>query len=140
MAVSRDYLDYVLEQLTGLGRVRSRRMFGGAGLYCEEIFFALISDDTLYLRVDAEGRSHFIARGMAAFRPYADRPDISTTYFEVPADVLEDARELIAWSRRAIAAALAAAKLSSARARRSSKGSAGAKRKRLGARRGQRGL
>ena len=110
MAVSRDYLDYVLEQLVGLGRVRSRRMFGGAGLYCDEIFFAIISDDTLYLRVDGLSRPDFVARGMAAFRPYADRPEISMTYFAVPAEVLEDARELVPWSRRAVAAALAAAK------------------------------
>ena len=118
MAVSRDYLDYVLEQLAGLGRLRSRRMFGGAGLYCDEIFFAIISDDTLYLRVDARSRPDFVARGMAAFRPYADRPEISMTYFAVPAEVLEDARELVPWSRRAVAAALAAAKLVARRLRR----------------------
>ena len=43
MAVSRDYLQYVLEQLAGLGELRSRRMFGGAGLYCAEVFFAIVS-------------------------------------------------------------------------------------------------
>lgn len=102
MAVSRDYLDYVLGQLAALGRVRSRRMFGAAGLYCDEIFFAIISDDTLYLRVDDGNRADYTARGMAAFRPYADRPDISMTYFEVPAEVLEDAEELLGWSRRSL--------------------------------------
>jgi hypothetical protein len=35
MAVSEDYLQYVLEQLAGLGRVTARRMFGGVGLYHE---------------------------------------------------------------------------------------------------------
>ena len=103
MAVSRAYLDYVLEQLAGLGPVRSRRMFGGAGLYCAEVFFAIISDDTLYLRVDDASRGDYTARGMAAFRPYADRPEISMTYFAVPAQVLEDAEALVSWSRRTLA-------------------------------------
>jgi DNA transformation protein len=119
MAVGRDYLDYVLEQLAGLSRVRPRRMFGGVGLYSDEVFFAIISDDTVYLRVDAASRADFVARGMGAFRPYADRPEISMTYFEVPADVLEDCGSFVAWSRRAVAAALEAAKERPARARNS---------------------
>ena len=102
MAVSRDYLDYVLGQLRALGAVRSRRMFGAAGIYCTDVFFAIISDDTLYLRVDDATRSDYTARGMGAFRPYADRPELSMTYYEVPAEVLEDAEELVLWSRRSL--------------------------------------
>ena len=109
MAVSRAYLDYVLGQLAGLGSVRSRRMFGGAGLYCDEIFFALIADDTLYLRVDDASRGDYTTRGMAAFRPYADRPEVSMSYFATPADVLENPEELLIWSRRSVTAAGAAA-------------------------------
>ena len=105
MAVSRAYLDYVLGQLAGLGSVRSRRMFGGAGLYCDEIFFAIIADDTLYLRVDEASRSDYTTRGMAAFRPYADRPEVSMSYFAAAADVLENPEELLLWSRRSVTAA-----------------------------------
>jgi DNA transformation protein len=105
MAVSRAYLEYVLGQLAGLGSVRSRRMFGGAGLYCDEIFFAIIADDTLYLRVDDASRSDYTTRGMAAFRPYADRPEVSMSYFAAPADVLENPEELLLWSRRSVTAA-----------------------------------
>ena len=105
MAVSRAYLDYVLGQLAGLGSVRSRRMFGGAGLYCDEIFFAIIADDTLYLRVDDASRSDYTTRGMAAFRPYAERPEVSMSYFAAPADVLETPEELLIWSRRSVSAA-----------------------------------
>jgi DNA transformation protein len=105
VAVSRDYLAFVLEQLHEAGEVASRRMFGGVGLYLGEVFFALISDDTLYLRVDEESRGEYTARGMRAFRPYANRPQLSSRYFEVPADVLEDSSQLAAWARRALAAA-----------------------------------
>ena len=115
MAVSADYLAYVLEQLAGVDGVSSRRMFGGAGLYSHECFFGLIAEDTLYLRVDDANRARFTTRGMARFRPYADRPELSMNYFETPAEVLEDPQELSAWAAEAIAAARAAAENKPAR-------------------------
>jgi DNA transformation protein len=105
MTVSADFLAYVLEQLAALEEVSSRRMFGGAGLYCGELFFGLISDDTLYLRVDDSNRADYTARGARRFRPYADRPQLSMSYYEAPAEVLEDARQLAEWARRSVAAA-----------------------------------
>ena len=110
MAVSSEYLDYVHDQLSGLGGVSSRRMFGGAGLYCDEFFFALIDNDTLYLRVNDANRADFTTRGMGQFRPYADRPELSMSYYETPADVLEDPAQLVSWARRSVAAAMAAVK------------------------------
>jgi len=95
MAVSSEYLDYVHDQLSGLGGVTSRRMFGGAGLYCDEFFFALIDNDTLYLRVNDANRADFTTRGMSQFRPYPDSPQLSMSYYETPADVLEDAAALV---------------------------------------------
>jgi DNA transformation protein and related proteins len=109
MAVRNDYLQYVLEQLSGLGRVTSRRMFGAAGLYCDGHFFGLISNDILYFKVDDSNRAAYEARGMDRFRPYPDKPYLSMTYYEVPADALEDGEELVTWARRSVAAAAAAA-------------------------------
>jgi DNA transformation protein and related proteins len=110
MPVSSDYLNYVLEQLAGLGGVSARRMFGGVGLYCEELFFALVDNDTLYLRVNDDNRADYTAYGMGQFRPYADRPEVSMTYYETPAEILEDPAQLVVWAQRSVAAALAAAK------------------------------
>ena len=108
MAVSSDYLAYVLDQLAGLGGVSSRRMFGGVGLYQDEFFFGLIADDVLYLRVDDSNRGDYAARGMAQFRPYADRRHLSMNYYETPAAVLENADELVNWAQRSVAVAMAA--------------------------------
>jgi DNA transformation protein len=115
VTVSSDFLAYVLDQLAQLGEVTSRRMFGGAGLYCDEFFFGLISDDVLYLRVDDSNRSDYTARGMAAFRPYADRPQLSMSYHETPAEVLENAAELAVWARRSVAVAMRAPRQSQSR-------------------------
>ena len=109
MPVSSDYLAYVLEQLAGLAGLSARRMFGGVGLYCEELFFALLDNDTLYLRVNDDNRADYTARGMSQFRPYADRPELSMSYYEAPADVLEDPAQLVSWARRSVAVAMAAA-------------------------------
>lgn len=108
MAVSRDYLTFVLEQLAGLSGVVSRRMFGGVGLYSGEFFFGLIADDVLYLRVDDSNRNDYVARGMGQFRPYSDRPHRSMSYYEIPADVLESASETAEWAKRSVDVAIGA--------------------------------
>jgi DNA transformation protein and related proteins len=107
MPHSNEYLEYVLEQLSGLPDVRSRRMFSGAGLYQDEVFFGLLFNDTLYFKVDDSTRPDYESRGMAQFRPYEDRPLLSFSYYEVPAEVLEDRHELQAWARRSVQAAAA---------------------------------
>lgn len=102
-----EYLEYVLEQLAGLPGVRSRRMFSGAGLYQDEVFFGLLFRDTLYFKVNDSNRPDYEARRMAQFKPYEDRPEVSFTYYEVPAEVLEDRDELAVWARRSVEAAAA---------------------------------
>src|SRR5262245_10143480 len=110
MPVSSDYLSYVLEQLAGLPRVTSRRMFGGIGLYSDGLFFALIDNDTLFFKVNDSNRGDYVARNMAPFRPFKDKPDLSMSYFEVPADALEDRDELAMWARKSVAVAAASPK------------------------------
>ncbi|MGB6357096.1 MAG: TfoX/Sxy family protein [Steroidobacteraceae bacterium] len=110
MAVSDDYLQYVLEQLAGLVPLATRRMFGGVGLYCEDRFFGFIAGDTLYFKVNDSNRGDYEMRRMSRFRPFADRPELSMTYYEVPADTLEDADECRLWARKSVAIAAIKAK------------------------------
>jgi DNA transformation protein and related proteins len=105
MAVSNDYLQYVLEQLSGLDHVRSRRMFSGWGLYCGELFFGLIFGGTLYFKVDDSNRPDYELRGMSQFRPYANKPRVSMSYYEVPVGVLEDGEQLVAWATKSVTVA-----------------------------------
>ncbi len=70
MAVSPSFRDFVADQLgAGVRALRLRPMFGGVGIYSGERFFALIDDDRLYFKVDAENRPDFEAQGMGPFRP-----------------------------------------------------------------------
>jgi DNA transformation protein len=109
MAVSNDYLQFVLEQLSGLDQVSSRRMFSGLGLYCGELFFGLVFSDTLYFKVDDSNRADYQMRGMSQFRPYANKPRLSMNYYEVPVDILEDGEQLVAWARKSVTVAESAA-------------------------------
>jgi len=104
MAVSSNYLEYVLEQLSGVGRVSAKRMFGGAGIYLDGLFFALVADDVLYFKVDAANQRDYEARGMQAFKPFGES-SYNMRYFEVPIDVLEDRDQLRQWAIKALAVA-----------------------------------
>lgn len=102
-----DQEEHVLERLARVTKIRARKMFGGVGLYSGEVFFALIANDVLYLKVDDRNRPDFEARGMSPFQPFADKPSMKA-YYELPADVLDDPRRLKTW----VAAALEAARAS----------------------------
>ena len=103
MAVSDDYLEYVLEQLGPVGPVRARRMFGGAGIYRGDVMFALVADDVLYLKVADSNRGEFERAGMGPFEPYPEKGrKMTMSYYEVPATVLESRDELADWAGRAL--------------------------------------
>jgi DNA transformation protein len=105
MSVRPQFLAYVLEQMAGLGKVSTRRMFGGVGLYSGELFFGLIDDDTLYFKTDATNSADYESRNMPRFMPPADRPRSPMGYHQVPAEVIEETGELAAWARKSVAVA-----------------------------------
>ena len=108
MTVSSSFLAYVVEQLAGLGGVRSKRMFGGVGFYSDELFFGLLDEDVLYLKVDDSNRDDFTERGMQPFQPFRDKPEYSMSYYQVPAETIEDAEDLVRWARKAVRVAAGA--------------------------------
>jgi len=116
MAVSREYREFVLEQLGRVAPVTSRSMFGGVGIYSDGLFFALLDNDTTYLKVDDSNRADFTAAGMGPFSPFGD-PSMVMQYYELPADLLEDADALRPWVFKALDVARAARKKKSGKKR-----------------------
>ena len=106
MAVQPQFLAYILEQLAGIKDLRSRRMFGGVGLYSGELFFGLIDDDTVFFKTDGSNSADYIARKMPRFMPFPERPEAVMAYYQVPADIIEDNEELQGWARKSVAVAL----------------------------------
>lgn len=106
MAVSASFRDYVADQLTPLGPVQIKRMFGAYGLYFEGAMFGVIDDDTVYLRVDDETRPQYLERQMPALRPVRSDPSkVSQNYYQLPGELLDDPEQLQRWAERAIRAA-----------------------------------
>jgi len=106
MSVSDEFVDYVLDQFSGWQEVSARRIFGGAGLYCDGVMFGLIADDVAYLKVDDSNREDFVKAGSSAFNPYPEKAkSVVMSYYEIPADILEDRELLSKWAERALAVA-----------------------------------
>ena len=109
MAVSTAFLDFACELFSGLGPVRSRRMFGGAGLYAEAVMFALVADDVIHLKGDGALAADLEARGCGPFIFRAkDGEPQPMRYWRLPEEAMADPEIAGEWGRRALDVALRA--------------------------------
>jgi DNA transformation protein len=106
MAWDRRYGEFVRELLAELGELRIRPMFGGAGVYLDDLSFGIILDETLFLRADDESRPAFEAAGSRQFTyPAKDGQIMSMAYWSLPDTAADDPEEAVQWARRAVEAA-----------------------------------
>ena len=103
MAASREYLEFLTEQLAPLGKLTARAMMGGHCLYLDSVIFALVADNTLYLKVDGETRGRFEGRGLEAFRPFPDQ-EMVMSYHLAPPEFFDNQDAAIEWGRLALEA------------------------------------
>ena len=105
-------LDEFAQHLTDVfrlfGPISLCRMFSGYGIYHDGIMFGLISQDTLYLKADAENSADFKDQGLGQFEYVRQGKVIGLSYYQAPEIVLEDANEAALWARRSFEAALRA--------------------------------
>lgn len=98
MAVSPQARLRIEQALAPVVPVRIKSMFGGAGIYAGDLFFALIgSDEELYLKADDGNRALYAAAGAQQF--------MNMPYYSVPEHILADPDALAEWTVEAIAAA-----------------------------------
>jgi DNA transformation protein len=102
-----DFVAYICDQLEPLGPIRWRRMFGGYGIYCDELFFAIVAGDVLHFKTDAGNRQRYEAADMPPFQPFPDKPT-TMNYHQVPDEIVDDPTQLCAWANEALAVALRA--------------------------------
>jgi len=104
--MSEEFIDYVMELLGPFGTVRTRRMFGGYGVYLDGLMFAIVSQDTLYLKADEMNRVEFEQAGCERFG-YARKGKRATlNFFRAPEDAMDSPELMLPWARTAYAAAL----------------------------------
>ena len=108
-------LDHCIELLASVGRPRARRMFGGQGLYVDELFIALIAGDRLYLKGDEETAARFQAAGSEPFEFDMKDRRVTTSYWSAPEEAMDSPEGMRPWAKLAIDAALRARQAKPAR-------------------------
>jgi DNA transformation protein and related proteins len=103
-----EFVAHCLELLGPLGMARSRRMFGGHGLYVDDLFIGLIATERLFLKVDAQTRAAFEAAGCRPFVYDGAGKSVTMGYFSAPEEAMESPPLMQPWARLALAAALRA--------------------------------
>jgi DNA transformation protein len=111
MAVSAAYLDTLKDLLSPRGMISVRRMFGGAGIYCDGTIFGLVADDVLHLKVDETTRARFEAEGCGPFQYQLGDGTMQSlaSYHRAPDRLVDEPDELLEWARHAILASRRAA-------------------------------
>lgn len=101
------FQDYVVtDLLRDVPGIAIRRMFGGAGIYQEDVMFGLITRGALYFKVDDTNRSQYEQQGSRPFSYQRQGKQAKpTSFWEVPADILEDCSVLEEWVEVAIGVA-----------------------------------
>lgn len=101
-----EYAKTIIQWLAPLGPVTSKKMFGGVGFFLDGLMFAkLTGEGTPHFRVDDTNRADYERLGASQFN--SDSKKKSMPYYEVPAQILEDEQQFVAWARKAHAVAVA---------------------------------
>ncbi len=106
MAKKSEFVEYLLELLSDFGNIRSRAMFGGYGIYRDDLMFGLVADDQLYLKVDEENRATFEEEGAEPFIYVKNGQPMAMSYYLVPENALDNPMEMQHWAQLAYDAAL----------------------------------
>ena len=99
MSIDNSYLYYALDQLSPLGQITYRRMFGGYGLYNYDLIFAFIANDELFFKVDDTNRCYYENAGSEPFTYRKNDKEYQMSYWKIPEEVLEDSDELRKWMK-----------------------------------------
>lgn len=102
------FAEYCVELLGALGPARARRMFGGHGVYVDDLFIAIVAGDELYLKVDAQTRPAFEAAGCHPFVYDKTGQAVALGYWSAPGEATESPAQMLPWARLAQGAALRA--------------------------------
>ena len=108
MSAQADFAAYCAELFAPLGEVRTRRMFGGYGVYVGDVFVAIIVQDVLYLKADEQTRPQFEAAGGRRFEYTRQGRQQGAGFWTVPPDAMDSPARMQPWARLAQAAAVRA--------------------------------
>ena len=103
-----EFVDYLHEVFEAFGPIRSRKMFGGHGIYHNDLMFGLVADDELYLKTDTANVGLFEERGLGPFEFVAKNKVSKMSYYLAPEDIYDDPEQAAYWAELGFQAALRA--------------------------------
>lgn len=105
VARGEDAVRWYAELLAPLGAVRTRAMFGGHGIYVDELFVAIVVGEMLYLKADAATAARFQAAGSEPFVVESRGRKTTMSFWRAPSQALESPAAMMPWGRLAMGAA-----------------------------------
>jgi DNA transformation protein and related proteins len=106
MVASDGFSEFLIEQLAPLGRITMRRMFGKTGVFCDGLMLGMVTDNTLYFRVDDGNRKAFEeAESFPPLNYEKQGSIIDLSFWRAPERLFDEPDELVAWACLALAAA-----------------------------------
>ena len=106
MVASSAFAESLREQLAPLGHLTMRRMFGKTGVFCDGVMLGMVTENTLYFRVDDQNR--MTLKEAESYPPlnYAKKGStIDLSFWRVPERLFDEPDELVIWAQAALAAA-----------------------------------
>ncbi len=111
MPPSSSYLEYLKDLFSPFGVITIRKMFGGAGIYCDGAIFAITGDEGVWLKVDDVTRPEFEAAGLTPFIvDFNNGKTGQMSYYNAPEEIFDDNDCLQHWTVLALGAAARAKK------------------------------
>jgi DNA transformation protein len=103
-----EFVNYLNEVFAEFGHIRVRRMFGGYGIYGDDVMFALVVDNTLYLKADESTMGSFASKDLNQFEYERSGKQVRLSYYLAPEEILDNPEAAARWAKNAYDAALRA--------------------------------
>ncbi len=100
--MDRPTLKNTLKFFDSLGNIKSRSMFGGFGIFCDDTMFALVVNDKLHLRAGRENQADFNALALTPYTYKKRGFPVVTKYFEIPVQWWDDEATLMQFALAAL--------------------------------------
>ena len=96
-----DFIEYLLNDvLREMDGVVAKRMFGGFGLFKEEVMFALVFGGQLYFKVGQKNQADYEAVGSKPFSYKRAGKKVSLSYWRLPIEIQENPQEAVMWAHK----------------------------------------
>lgn len=104
-------LNLILELWAPLSPIATKRMFGGYGIFKDDLMFAIFIRGILYLKSDVVSRGDFLKYSLKPFayerrEKSGQTKSVALSYFEAPLNIYDEPQMAVEWAQKALGAAI----------------------------------